>query len=259
MKYILTVFVVLLLHTVHGQDVNFFGKAICKTTIKTLYYRFDDESFSPEQSVQIERSNKEGARILNSYGIEFKEDKLRAHQYIYFSHMVKGIRDTVLIRQNRVNLMALFALIDSLDSEESVISVTNDLFLEDNFEQLTGIGRTPSSEEKQYIGEYMVSSNFSKGTTTIRLDDAKIYHAQHSNERDSYFFMNEEIGTWELGSWHYNNIYAALKVKNIYSFNRNIGLRMLPADIGSAYDIRIKEDRLLYPTGFESMKELKRK
>ncbi len=259
MKYLLTVFSLLLLHVAQGQDINLFGKAVCKTTIKTLYYRFDEQPFNTQQSIQIDRSNKEGNRILNSYRIEFKKDKLRAHKFLYFSHTLKGNKDTVFVAQNRINLIALFDLVDSLDKDEAVLSVTNDLFLEDNFEQLIGIKRIPSAAEKQYIGTYTVSSNFSKGTTTIQLDDSKIYHSRHSNERDSYFFMNEEVGIWELGTWNYNSSYAALKIKNIYSFNRNIGLRMLPADVGSAYDIRIKEDRLLYPTGSPSMKELVRK
>ncbi len=259
MKYLYTVFSILLLHVAQGQEINLFGKAVCKTTIKILYYRFDDEIFNARQSVQIDRSHKEGNRMLNSYGIQFEEAKLRTHKYIYFSPTVKGINDMALVSQNRIDLVALFNLVDSLDRDEAVLSVTNDLFLEDDFEKLTGAVRIPSSEEKKYIGEYTVSSNFSKGTTTILLDDSRIYHARHSNEKESFFFMNEEIGTWELGVSHYNATYPALKIKNIYRFNRSVGLRMFPADVGGAYDIGIKDDRLLYPTGFQSMKELKRK
>jgi len=82
MKYLLTVFSLLLLHVAQGQDINLFGKAVCKTTIKTLYYRFDEQPFNTQQSIQIDRSNKEGNRIHNSYSIEFKEDKLRAHKFL---------------------------------------------------------------------------------------------------------------------------------------------------------------------------------
>ncbi|MBZ4192422.1 hypothetical protein [Niabella beijingensis] len=71
--------------------------------------------------------------------------------------------------------------------------------------------------------------------------------------------MNEEIGYWDLGKYHANPNMDALKIRYIYRFNRRIGNKMLPADAGGSYDIIIKGDRLLYPTGSEALNELKRK
>jgi|GEM_PF-4663491 len=259
MKFKLLILFLLSFASAKAQTVAFFGEAVCKTKIDTLYYRFDNEEYTAQQSTAIELSLPYGERFKNSYRLGFSEKDLRAHKYLYFSGTAAISSDSALVRQNRIDLAELFISLDALTAKPSNVNINNDLLLEDNFDRITSFPRNPSAEETKYTGDYTASSNSATGTTEITLDSSKVYHARHSKETPVTFLMDEEVGYWDLGKYHANPDMDAIKIRYIYRFNRRIGNKMLPADAGGSYDIIIKGDRLLYPTGFETLHELKRK
>lgn len=259
MKIKLLIIFAIVFHTATAQKLAIFGDAIYKTKLKTLYYRFEGEQFTVKQSIPVQMSFAYGKKFENDYRIEFDESRLRKHQFIYFSAVPAILKDSILVNQNRLNLTELFSLVDSLTEREEILSISNDLFLDDHFERLTKAKGSVNEEEAKFVATYTVSSNFTEGITEITLDDSKRYYAVSTNEVNSPFFQNEETGQWASGTFHYNSKIPALKISGIYRFNRRVGNRSRPADVGSSYDILLKEDRLLYPTGSPAYKELKRK
>ncbi|MBZ4192421.1 hypothetical protein [Niabella beijingensis] len=123
MKLKLTITLLFLLNVAGAQTIAFFGEAVCKTKLRTLYYRFDDEKFTAQQSIPIQMSAEYRSRFTNSYRVNFDEKTLRQHNYLYFSDTTAISEDSALVRQNRINLTELFITLNTLSSNSSNVNI----------------------------------------------------------------------------------------------------------------------------------------
>lgn len=223
--------------------VAFFGDAVAKNKIEFLYYKFDNEDFSSTQKVKIQDNsfNNYTKKHENSYRIAFDRNQLKNHKTIFFSSSINNVQDTILLKQTSINLVELRKQTIASQTETTI---NNDLFIDQNFEDLIVAENKISQEENRYIGNYTTKSS---DKITLELRANKIYYKKVEDL--------EYIGLWKLGE-HSNK--KTISIYNIYTINRKVGTKSKPADVGSSFDILIDGERLLYPLNSPAYTELEK-
>lgn len=212
--------------------VAFFGDAVAKSKINFLYYRFDDEKFSPAQKIKVQESllDPQTKKYDNGYRIDFNQKQLKNHKAIYFSQSLIKIKDTMLVNQAKINLVALRKKMSPITNETIV---NNDIFLDDYLGKIISQNKQITKNEIKYIGRYATKSSTS---ITFELKTNNIYF-----RRDGDI---EYTGVWKLEE---NEREKSILVFNIFQIDSKIGSVSKPADVGSSLEILIKEEKLFYP------------
>ena len=223
--------------------IAFHGDVVGNIKNNFLYYRFDNENFSPSQKIEIQDSylDKTTKKFVGGYRIDFNRKQLKNHKIIYFSETVNNQKDTILTNQNSINLTKLR---EQIQPSRNETIINNDLFLHDNYGKIISQKNQITENEKQYIGIYTTKSS-DKVTIELRAD--KIYYRKIGDE--------EQIGLWK---WSEEGGKKLISIYNIYSINRKIGNKSRPSDVGSSFDILIAEERLLYPIAVPAYAELEK-
>lgn len=225
----------------NAGTIAFFGDAVTKDKIEFLYYKFDNDNYSARNKIKIQDHsfNNYTKNYENSYRIDFDRKQLKSYNSIYFSTSFKNQKDTSIMNQNSINLLELRK---QILATERKTAINNDIFLDQNFEDLIFTPKKLNQEEEKYTGKYSTKSS---EKITFELRNDKIYY--------------QKIGDLEyVGSWKLDEISAkkTISIYNIYTINRKIGNKSKPSDVGSSFDILINGERLLYPIALPAYTEL---
>lgn len=218
--------------------VAFFGNTIADKKNEFLYYRFDNDDFSPAQKIKIERNDVDNysKKYEGSYRIDFDRKKLKDQKKIYFSASLTNSKDTIANNQNSINLIELRKQMTSSVTDKET-TINNDIFLNQYFDKLVIAQKETPKEERKYIGTYKTKS---------REDEDIVFELR---EKNIYYSKNgdiEKTGLWKIGKVNFLKN-EGINIYNVHTINQKIGNKRKPAHIGDGFDVLIDKEKLLYP------------